>query len=79
MIGEATATAVFQALAEIAWMRHAACVETDVDFFRESAKRVRAAKAICVGCPVRGECLDYALEHEIAFGIWGGTVPRERR
>lgn len=37
------------------------------------------AKAICAGCPVRKECLDYALENEMEYGIWGGTSPTERR
>jgi WhiB family redox-sensing transcriptional regulator len=32
-----------------------------------------------VGCDVRGECLEYALEHDERFGIWGGLSERERR
>lgn len=33
-----------------------------------------------MGCPVRNECLDYALtaEHGL-YGMWGGTTPKERR
>jgi hypothetical protein len=36
---------------------------------------------VCEGCTVRAECLAYALEDEDAFawGVWGGTSPRERR
>jgi hypothetical protein len=32
-------------------------------------------------CPVRVECLEYALQDGDCFdhGIWGGTTPRERR
>jgi WhiB family redox-sensing transcriptional regulator len=30
-------------------------------------------------CPVRAECLQYALEHDERFGIWGGLSERERR
>ncbi|MEU9662708.1 WhiB family transcriptional regulator [Streptomyces chartreusis] len=37
------------------------------------------AKAICTGCPVRTECLAYALDHRIEHGIWGGMTERERR
>jgi WhiB family redox-sensing transcriptional regulator len=36
------------------------------------------AKAVCVECPVRSECLAFALKNEEAFGIWGGLTPEER-
>jgi WhiB family redox-sensing transcriptional regulator len=28
---------------------------------------------------VQGECLDYALDNDERFGIWGGLSERERR
>jgi WhiB family redox-sensing transcriptional regulator len=37
------------------------------------------AKRICIGCPVRQECLDYALVSNQRFGIWGGLTEEERR
>lgn len=37
------------------------------------------AKAICAGCPVRAECLDYALADVELRGTWGGTSPGERK
>ena len=38
-----------------------------------------AAKRICKECPVREECLDYAIStKELFFGIWGGMAPKER-
>jgi WhiB family redox-sensing transcriptional regulator len=37
------------------------------------------SKALCAICPVRAECLEYALRHSEMFGIWGGTSERERR
>ena len=33
---------------------------------------------ICGTCPVRGECLTAALEHDEAYGIWAATSPEER-
>ncbi|WP_407672362.1 WhiB family transcriptional regulator [Parafrankia discariae] len=36
--------------------------------------RPREAKRICSGCEVRAECLEYALENDERFGIWGGLV-----
>lgn len=35
------------------------------------------AKAVCARCPVRRECLEANLHDE--WGIWGGTLPVERR
>lgn len=37
------------------------------------------ARAICALCPMREECLDYAMEHHIRFGMFGGLTPIERR
>jgi WhiB family transcriptional regulator, redox-sensing transcriptional regulator len=36
------------------------------------------AKAACKTCPVRDECLSYALKWE-EYGVWGGLSPNERR
>jgi WhiB family redox-sensing transcriptional regulator len=37
------------------------------------------ALAICRKCPVREQCLDWALSQGCDFGIFGGTLPQERR
>ena len=37
------------------------------------------ARAVCEGCSVRADCLDYALKYRVKFGIWGGTTELERR
>ncbi|MFE9045667.1 WhiB family transcriptional regulator [Streptomyces sp. NPDC007818] len=37
------------------------------------------AKALCAGCPVRAECLAYALDERVEYGVWGGMTERERR
>jgi hypothetical protein len=42
-------------------------------------KRVQAAKLFCATCPVRQDCLDYAMDNVEEFGIWGGLTERERR
>jgi WhiB family redox-sensing transcriptional regulator len=63
-----------------AWRDGALCAETDPEaFFPEKGGSVRAAKRVCGACDVRAECLEYALEHDERFGIWGGTSERERR
>ena len=41
--------------------------------------RERAAKAVCANCPVRQECLSFALRTAEPHGIWGGLNELERR
>nr|WP_308434235.1 WhiB family transcriptional regulator [Streptomyces tendae] len=61
------------------WGEGAACRTADPDeLFVEGAAQNRA-KALCTGCPVRTECLAYALDHRIEHGIWGGMTERDRR
>jgi WhiB family transcriptional regulator, redox-sensing transcriptional regulator len=62
------------------WQEQANCLGVDPDlFFPERGASTREAKAVCRGCEVRGECLEYALAHGEKFGIWGGLSERERR
>lgn len=42
-------------------------------------RQARRAKMFCAQCPVRDECLRYALASGQAHGIWGGTTAEERR
>jgi len=45
----------------------------------ERERREERAKSICVICPVRGQCLDYAMVIREPYGIWGGLTETERR
>ena len=59
---------------EASWQERALCAQTDPEaFFPEKGGSTREAKRICTGCEVRGECLEYALEHDERFGIWVGS------
>jgi WhiB family redox-sensing transcriptional regulator len=40
---------------------------------------IERARAICLGCAVIDDCLEYALETNQRAGIWGGTTEEERR
>jgi WhiB family transcriptional regulator, redox-sensing transcriptional regulator len=63
-----------------AWRLDALCAETDPEaFFPEKGGSTRDAKRVCTGCPVRAQCLEFALENDERFGIWGGLSERERR
>jgi WhiB family redox-sensing transcriptional regulator len=37
------------------------------------------AAHVCNGCPAAGPCLQYALDHRIEDGIWGGRTEKDRR
>lgn len=64
----------------LTWQGSARCVEVDPEiFFPERGGSSKAARAVCSDCPVRLECLRYALANREQFGIWGGTSERERR
>ena len=41
--------------------------------------QIDRAKQVCGECPVKVDCLDYALETNQDSGIWGGTSEEERR
>src|SRR5436190_300469 len=61
------------------WTTRAACRDNAPDtLFVQGAKQNRA-KSICLGCPVRTECLADALDNRVEFGVWGGMTERERR
>ena len=63
-----------------AWMDSAVCAQVDLEvFFPEDGGSVRTAKRICQPCPVKAECLRFALKRNERFGVWGGLSERERR
>ena len=45
----------------------------------EREAREAQAKAICVTCPVRAECLEWALAIREPHGVWGGASELERK
>ncbi|MEU0035433.1 WhiB family transcriptional regulator [Streptomyces sp. NPDC006333] len=61
------------------WRESSACGSSDADELFADSPRQKRAKMICMGCPVRTECLAEALDGRIEFGVWGGMTERERR
>lgn len=47
-------------------------------WFPEKGDSLKPARAFCRVCPVRQECLDYAIDIDENFGIWAGEVRRGR-
>lgn len=69
------------------WQEDAACNEYDnVLFFGpdqgeselEKQAREARAKAVCQRCPVLEPCLEFAMETNQKYGIWGGLTDKER-
>ncbi len=63
----------------LTWRHHAACAHAEATiFFPEDGLDALEARQVCAGCPVRLACLEYALETDQRFGVWGGTRPIHR-
>jgi len=66
-------------LSIIRWKDRAACNGKQELFFSDHKQTVvQQAKLVCGECPVRAQCLAYALENT-EIGIWGGYTANERR
>lgn len=64
----------------MSWEERAACGTADPEvFFAGTLREERIAKRTCAVCPVRLECLSYALSARVEHGVWGGLTDRERR
>lgn len=79
-------------LPKISWQKDGKCVGHAAlrpdDFFIEGkyarngatySAHVMALKAVCAGCPVKKECLSFAIENREKYGIWGGKTSAERK
>jgi WhiB family redox-sensing transcriptional regulator len=71
-----------------AWQFRGACRGEDPALFfapshierkEERDSREAGAKSICHRCPVRADCLDYAIDTREGHGVWGGLNELERR
>ena len=61
-----------------AFFKDAKCKGMDPEFFFPEKGAIAAPKKICANCPVQLDCLDYAVENRIEFGVWGGVSQRQR-
>lgn len=71
--------------AEMWWIAHARCLGEDPELFfpvgtgPDARSQEAEAKAVCAGCPVREDCLEWSLRTFQDAGIWGGLGEEERR
>ena len=64
------------------WWHHAACRGSDPEVFhpvRGDTDGTKAALAICAACPVKDDCLTYAMKHREMQGVWGGLSANQRK
>ncbi|MGD9704361.1 MAG: WhiB family transcriptional regulator [Acidimicrobiia bacterium] len=79
------ASSLALAHAEYGWRQDAICRDTDPDLFfpvgttGHALVQIDRAREVCDQCPVKVDCLEFALETNQDSGIWGGTSEEERR
>ncbi|HEX2362282.1 MAG TPA: WhiB family transcriptional regulator [Jiangellaceae bacterium] len=67
------------------WRHIAACRDEDPELFfpigntGPALLQIEEAKSVCRRCPVREDCLQFALETGQDAGVWGGLSEDERR
>ncbi len=62
------------------WREDAACRTADTAlFFPDSEDQAGPAVAVCAVCPVREECLEFALATRQDDGVWGGMTETDRK
>lgn len=65
---------------DTSWRELSACRGLDTGvFFPVTDEEAGPAKEICATCPVREECLEFALLTRQEDGVWGGLTETERR
>jgi WhiB family transcriptional regulator, redox-sensing transcriptional regulator len=85
-LNQEAAMALMKALrsTDLDWAIQAACSDANPELFFPTGDSVIAelqaatALQICAICPVRPQCLQWALDHDQISGVWGGTTEAER-
>ena len=67
------------------WRHNAACRDEEPELFfpigstGPALVQIEEAKAVCLRCDVREQCLEWALKTDQDAGVWGGLSEDERR
>jgi len=70
---------------DLSWRLEASCRDTSPTLFfpigttGQAVDQIAAAKEVCMGCPARVPCLEFALSTNQDSGVWGATSEEERR
>ncbi len=60
--------------ADVRVIPHAGAASMTELFFSDEIPAIRAAKAICSGCPLAAPCLAGAAQRREPWGVWGGEL-----
>ncbi len=69
---------------EPTWRQDALCHGMGSDLFYPvgttgaAVEQIAAAKSICQNCIAKLACLDFAMQNDEQYGIWGETTQQER-
>lgn len=73
-------TVITDAIHRPDWQAKSACKGAGARLmFPNNKAGVDSAVEVCARCPVRGDCLEYALALNLDHGVWGGESERSRR
>lgn len=66
------------------WQEEGACAQPansdlSAKFYSRLYSEREEAKRLCIQCPVKEQCLQWALEHKQIWGVWGGKDDSEIR
>jgi WhiB family redox-sensing transcriptional regulator len=67
------------------WRHRAACHDVDPELFfpvgvrMDAVRQTKVAQAVCMACPVRRECLTWAMDSGQEYGVWGSLSENQRR
>jgi hypothetical protein len=62
-----------------AFASQCAGIDRGIDFFPENGAGIPKAKKVCLGCPVKQQCLDYAMKYDERHGVWGSLDASQRK
>jgi WhiB family transcriptional regulator, redox-sensing transcriptional regulator len=68
---------VLKAMSDQSWRQYAQCRKMDINLFFGS-NSFRTGTVVCAMCPVKRECLEFALENSIPDGVYGGMNSKAR-
>lgn len=62
------------------WYSDARCRQISGEsFFPGKGGSTKLAQKVCAQCVVREQCLQFAIDHNITDGVWGGLTPADRQ